>query len=92
MRKVIVILVTIVFILLVLAISGYADTRYSTRAQVLSVNNTSTLFVDTAGYVWEVSDTNYTKGQSIMLYFYNNTTDYTREDDIIVKIKPIKER
>lgn len=85
-------LVVLCIILFLLFIGGYCDTRYSTTAKVLDIDKTSTTFVDGAGYIWAVNDTNYQKGQFVKLYFFNNTTDYTREDDIIVKVKPIKER
>ena len=79
------------FILLLLIIGGYSDTRYSTMAEVLNVDNSGTTFVDGAGYVWAVTNTNYERGQFVKLYFFNNTTDYTREDDVIVNIRPIKD-
>ena len=72
-----------------LAIGGYCDTRYTQVAEVLDVTPTETLFIDPAGYVWAVSDTDYHKGQFVKLYFFNNTTDYTREDDEILKVKPL---
>ena len=72
-----------------LAIGGYCDTRYTQVAEVLDVTPTETLFIDPAGYVWAVSDTNYHKGQFVKLYFFNNTTDYTRKDDEILKVKPL---
>lgn len=77
----------ITLLLLLLIVGGYADTRYSTVAEVLSVNEDGTIFVDGAGYVWSVYDTDYHKGQFVKLYFHNNTTDYTRNDDRIVKVK-----
>lgn len=85
-------LLVLCIILFFLFIGGYYDTRYSTIAKVLDINNSGTTFVDGAGYVWSVNDVNYQKGQFVKLYFFNNTTDYTREDDIIVKIKKIEER
>ena len=66
---------------------GYSDTHYTTVAEVFSVSEDGTTFVDGAGYVWEVYDTCYKKGDYVELKFYNNTTDYTREDDEIVKVK-----
>lgn len=75
------------FIISILVIGGYGDTHYTTTAIVSTVDDSGTTFVDGAGYVWAVYDTCYEKGQFVELKFYNNTTDYTREDDEIVKVK-----
>lgn len=79
-------LLVVVFILGVLIISGYSDTHYSCQADVYNVNDTSTVFIDGAGYLWEVSDTNYHKGETVKIKFDNNCTDYTRNDDVILKV------
>ena len=63
------------------------DSNYSTVATVYSVDDTSTIFIDGAGYLWEVYDTDYKTGEFVTLYFDNNRTDYTRNDDKIVKVK-----
>ena len=78
---------SIIFILCILMTCGYGDTHYTTTAIVSTVDDSGTTFVDGAGYVWAVYDTCYEKGQFVELKFYNNTTDYTREDDEIVKVK-----
>lgn len=78
----------IIFMLIILITSGYSDTHYSTTATVSSVEDNKVTFVDGAGYVWVIYDgERYGKGQFVELKFYNNTTDYTREDDEIVKVK-----
>lgn len=82
-------LLAIIFILGLLIIGGYADTHYSVIADVYTVDETGTTFVDGAGYLWGVSDTNYYRGQTVKLYFDNNCTDYTRNDDIILKVKEV---
>ena len=69
-----------------LFIGGYCDTHYSTTAEVLSTGE-SVLLVDGAGYVWEVTDRpDLHKGDFVKIKFFNNTTDYTREDDEILDV------
>jgi hypothetical protein len=85
--KIITTVIALGVILGLLVASGYLDTHYDTVAEVLSVDDTETLFVDGAGYVWGVYDTDFRKGEFVRLYFDNNTTDYTRNDDKIVKVK-----
>lgn len=70
-----------------LGAAGYVDTHYSTVAEVYSVEDDSILLVDGAGYIWEVTDKpELHKGDMVEVKFFNNTTDYTREDDEIVKV------
>lgn len=72
---------------IVLGIAGYFDTHYSTVAEVYSVENNSILLVDGAGYLWEITDRpELHKGDMVKIKFFNNTTDYTREDDKIIKV------
>ena len=70
-------------------ISGYSDTHYTVQAQVYSIKDNTVLLIDGAGYIWEVTDRKdlITKGQDVKIKFFNNTTDYTREDDIIESVK-----
>lgn len=69
-----------------LIIGGYSDTHYSTTAEVLSTDE-SVLLVDGAGYIWEVIDRpDLHKGDFVKIKFFNNTTDYTREDDEILDV------
>lgn len=73
---------------IVLGIAGYIDTHYSTVAEVYSVEDNSILLVDGAGYIWEVTDKpELHKGDMVEVKFFNNCSDYTREDDEIIKIK-----
>ena len=78
----------VLFILLLLGVGGYADTHYSTTAEVFSVDNNEVILIDGAGYLWAVVDRpDLHKGDFVKVYFDNNTTDYTRNDDIILKVK-----
>ena len=82
---------TAIFMLLftigMLCWTSYEDTLYKTTAEVYDVDATGTLFVDGTGNVWEVTDTNYKKGQFVEIKFNNNRTDYTRNDDKIINVK-----
>lgn len=74
-------------IISLLGITGYTETHYSTTAEVLSSGEDTTLLVDGAGYVWELTKRpDLHKGQYVEIKFFNNTTDYTREDDEIIKV------
>ena len=72
-----------------LAVAGYMDTHYSTTAEVLSVED-EVLLVDGAGYVWGVTNRpDLHKGDFVKVSFDNNCTDYTRNDDIIIKVEKL---
>lgn len=81
--------VLIVIVIGILLLGGYSDTHYSVQADVYQIDNNSVLLIDGAGYIWEVTDRPdlYYKGQSVKIYFNNNCTDHTREDDIIERVK-----
>ena len=90
-RRVLYTLLTFVGVLFImgatLGIAGYVDTHYSTVAEVYSVEDNSILLVDGAGYVWEITDRpELHKGDMVKVKYFNNTTDYTREDDEIIKV------
>ena len=80
-------LLLLAILMALLGTTGYVETHYDTVAEVLSTEDNSVLLVDGAGYVWEVTDRpELHKGDMVEIKFFNNTTDYTREDDEIVKI------
>ena len=78
---------TIAVLISIFVWASYNDTHYSTVAEVYMIEDSETIFVDGAGYLWSALDTEYKKGEFVELYFDNNCTDYTRKDDKIVKIK-----
>jgi len=78
--------IVIGFLLLLLMIGGYNDTHYSTTAEVISTE-TDVVMVDCAGYVWAVTDrSDLHRGDFVKIKFFNNTTDYTREDDEVLDV------
>lgn len=80
-------LLLLAILMVLLGTTGYVETHYDTVAKVLSTEDNSVLLVDGAGYVWEVTDRpDLHKDNFVNVKFFNNTTDYTREDDEIVKI------
>lgn len=80
-------LLLLAILMALLGTTGYVETHYDTVAEVLSTEDNSVLLVDGAGYVWEVTDRpELHKGDTVEIKFFNNTTDYTREDDEIIKI------
>lgn len=78
----------IAFIIGMLIIGGYIDTHYTVQADVYKKEDNSVYLIDGAGYIWEITDRDdLIIGQSVKIKFHNNTTDYTREDDIIESVK-----
>ena len=67
------------------------ESKYTTTAKVFTVTEDGTQFVDGAGYIWEVSDTDYKENTFVEITFDNNGTDYNRLDDIITNVRPQKQ-
>lgn len=79
--------ISLLMIIIMLAVGGWSDVHYSTTAKVYEQNEKTTIMVDAAGYLWEVIDRPDLKVDDIVtIKFFNNGTDYTREDDKIIKI------
>ena len=73
-------------------IPAIADTyqhNYKQLCVVYEVTDTHTTFIDPVGYLWDVFDTNYKKGDEVIVYFHDNFTDFDREDDVIKKVKRV---
>lgn len=81
--------VVIMVLLLFPAIGETVQHNYSQICEVYMVTDTETIFVDPVGDLWSVYDTEYHKGETVKVYFNDNFTDYTREDDIIKKVKRV---
>lgn len=74
-------------IAIMLMVGGWSDTHYSTTATVYGQNEKTTIMVDAAGYLWEVTDRPDLKvGDIVTIKFFNNGTDYIREDDKIITV------
>jgi hypothetical protein len=74
-------------LLLMLIAGGYSETHYSTIAKVYSIEDNKITLIDGAGYLWIVENRpDLKKDDFVKIKFFNNTTDYTREDDIILKV------
>lgn len=83
---------TFVIITAILGVSGYIETHYDTTAVVLSNENNEVILVDGAGYVWGVTNRpDLHKNDFVKIKFFNNCTDYTREDDEILNVKVLDE-
>ena len=68
LKKSIITILMAIGIIAILAISGHAETHYSTTAVVYSTDDTGTIFIDGAGYLWETTDTNYNKNEIGLLW------------------------
>lgn len=81
--------VLLMVLLLLPAIGETYQHNYTQICDVYLVDDTTTVFIDPVGYLWEVNDTDYVKGETVKLYFHDNFTEYTREDDVIKKVKRV---
>ena len=81
--------VLLMVLLLLPAIGETYQHNYTQVCDVYLVDDTTTVFIDPVGYLWEVNDTDYVEGETVKLYFHDNFTEYTREDDIIKKVKRV---
>ena len=86
------IIYSIIAIVILFIVPALADTyqhHYSQICEVYEVTDTHTTFVDPVGYLWDVTDTDYEKGETVKVYFFDNFTDFNREDDEITKVKRV---
>ena len=61
--------------------------QYNQYATCTVTDINETVFVDATGNVWAIDATDeYSEGDTVVITFDDNGTDYTREDDVIVKI------
>lgn len=68
----------------------YHKTHYSTVAFVDTVTEDEVSLVDPCGDVWAVDAIpNVNEGDLVNVYFYNNSTTYTHNDDIITYVRKI---
>ena len=93
MKKFNTLLVIIVGIIVFLVLPAIADTYqsyYTQYGEVYLCDINETLIVDATGNIWSISATDeFNEGETVKMKFYTNHTDYTREDDEIVKIKRV---
>ena len=52
-------------------------------AKVISVENDDTLLEDTTGNVWSIKDTDYSKGENVIITFDTKGTNSILDDEII---------
>lgn len=80
----------IAFLFGCVAFADTYQTYYIQYAEVYICDTDETLLIDSTGNLWSVDSTNeLNEGDYVKLKFYNNHTDYTREDDEIVNIKRV---
>lgn len=62
--------------------------QYNQYATCTVTDINETVFVDATGNVWSIDATDeYNEGDTVIITFDDNGTDYTIEDDIIIEIK-----
>ena len=75
-----------------LYICSKSEHNYSTTASVFEIENNEITLIDSAGYLWTVTNRPDLKlNNFVKIYFNDNQTDYTREDDIIMYVKVLDE-
>ena len=92
MKKLNTLVAIIIGLIVFFVIPAIADTyqhNYKQPCIVYEVTDTHTTFIDPVGYLWDVFDTDYKKGDEVIVYFHDNFTDFDREDDIIKKVKRV---
>lgn len=72
------------------AIGETIQSYYTQYGEVYLCDVNETLIVDATGNIWSVYDKDLNEGETVKIKFYTNHTDYTREDDEIVKIKRVE--
>lgn len=82
-------------ILTAIIISGLVifngSVQYNQYATCTVTDINETVFVDATGNVWSIDATDeYDEGDTVVITFDDNGTDFTREDDIIVKINKVE--
>ena len=85
-------LIMCVAVFMLIGMPIIADTYqsyYTQYGEVYLCDVNETLIVDATGNIWSVHDTELNKGDTVKIKFYTNHTDYTREDDKIIKIKRV---
>lgn len=88
-KTIISILIMVVVLFIVPALADTYQHNYSQICEVYEVTDTYTTFVDPVGYLWDICDTDYIKGETVKVYFFDNFTDFNREDDVIKKVKRV---
>ena len=63
---------------------------YTQYGEVYLCDINETLIVDATGNIWSVYNTELNEGDMVKVKFFTNHTDYTREDDEIIKVKIVK--
>lgn len=63
------------------------ETKYRMNGIVDSVSGNEIVIEDSTGNLWLITGDKFQVGEKVRVTFFTNFTDYTREDDEIVKVK-----
>ena len=87
-----VVTITLIILCFVIApsITGWIDTHYTMTCEVNEINGDIITVIDGTNNLWDFCGEGFHKGDRVKVTFFNNTTDHTRYDDEIVKIKKIE--
>lgn len=84
-----IVLIIIMFIVLPSA-TGYIENHYTIACVVDTINKDNITIKDKTGNLWSFYGDGFKAGDRVKVTFYNNTTNNTRYDDEIIKVKKIK--
>jgi len=71
-------------------LAGYIETHYTMTCEVDNVEGEIITVLDGTGNLWDFCGDGFRKGDRVKVTFFNNTTDYTRYDDEIIKVEKNK--
>ena len=72
------------------SITGWIDTHYTMTCEIDEINGDIITVIDGTNNLWDFYGEGFHKGDRVKVTFFNNTTDHTRYDDEIVKVKKIE--
>lgn len=87
--KAIFVLIAILVLIIVLGITGYIETHYSTTGTIIEIINDAIVVETEDNNVWVFYGDGFNTGDLVTIEMFTNGTDLNRYDDEIVKIKRV---
>lgn len=81
------VLLAVLFFVVIPGIVGVIETRYTMISTVVEVEENIIVVEDTTGNVWSFEGDNFRTGDEVVVTFFTNHTDNTRQDDEIKKVE-----
>lgn len=77
----------VLFFVVIPGIVGVVETRYTMTSTVVAVEEDIIVVEDTTGNVWSFEGDDFRTGDEVVVTFFTNHTDGTRQDDEIKKVE-----